>query len=283
MTAVLESHTTERAATGASWLAVLQLGWREGRRMVLSPVMLLIFGFFMLMGGVEVVAEGRNFSLPDRDTAYEFIFFVFALYAGLLFYIACHLVASSARRTKAEGQLAASPLSSRARSAGLCAGVVVGPGLVALIAMVLLALLGNDVVLSNGQGAASIVELLQLALTVVGGGLFAVMCATWLRFPGSLPLGLIVLIFGTGAVLSAADRDPVNTWPWLAPYVTAHSWLDDPWTLSGSQAWHAVYLIGLCALAACAVMLREREGRRRWLFISAGVLVATGVAGALQV
>lgn len=283
MTAVLESPATERAATVATWLAVLQLGWREGRRMVLSPVMLLIFGLFMLMGGVEVVAEGRNFSLPDRDAAYEFIFFVFALYAGLLFYIACHLVASSARRTKAEGQLSASPLSSRARSAGLCAGVVVGPGLVALLGMVALALLGNDVVLSIGLEPASIVELVQLALTVVGGGLFAVMCATWLRFPGSLPLGLIVLIFGTGVILSTADRDPVNTWPWLAPYVTSDSWIDEPWTLMGSQTWHAVYLIGLCALAACAVMLREREGRVRWLFISAGVLVATGAAGALQV
>ena len=283
MTAVLESHATEREATGATWLAVLQLGWREGRRMVLSPVMLLIFGFFMLMGGVEVVAEGRNFSLPDRDAAYEFIFFVFALYAGLLFYISCHLVASSARRSKADGQLAASPLSSRARGAGLCLGVVMGPGLVALVAMGTLALLGNNVAFSDGAEAVSIVELVQLAATVVGGGLFAVMCATWLRFPGSLPLGLVALIMGTGVVLGTADRSPLNTWPWFAPYVASPDWLDEPWTLMGSQAWHAAYLIGLCALAACAVMLREREGRRRWLFISAGVLVATGVAGALQV
>jgi hypothetical protein len=250
--------------------------------MVLSPVMLLLLGFFILMGGVEVVAEGRNFSLPDRKTAYEFLYFVFALYAGLLFYIACHLVASSARRTKAEGQLAASPLSNRARSAGLCVGVVVGPGLVAAVGMVALALLGNDVVLPNGHEAVSIPELVQLALTVVGGGLFAVMCATWLRFPGSLPLGLIALIFGTGAFLEA-DRDPVNTWPWFAPYVASNAWFDDVWTLVGSHAWHAVYLAGLCGLAFCAVMLREREGRGRWLGITAAVLVATGVAGALQV
>lgn len=285
MSAVLESHVTQRQMSGATWLAVLQLGLREGRRMVLSPVMLLILGFFMLMSGVETVVEA-NLSLPSRASAYDFIFFVFALYVGLLFYIACHLVTSSARRTKAEAQLAASPLSWRARSTGLCVGVVLGPGLVALVAMVSLALLGNDVVLTDGMAggdahAASIAELVQLGVTVIGGGLFAVMCATWLRFPGSLPIGFVVLVFGSLWVLDA-ERAPINTWPWFAPYIASPDWMDDAWTQMGSQSWHAVYLVGLCALAFCAVMLREREGRLRWLFISAGVLAATAAAGALQ-
>ena len=38
MTSVLESRPAQRQASGATWLAVLLLGWREGRRMVLSPV-----------------------------------------------------------------------------------------------------------------------------------------------------------------------------------------------------------------------------------------------------
>lgn len=280
MSSVLVSRTTEHQTSGATWLAVLELGWREGRRMVLSPVLLLILGFFMFMAGVETVVEA-SLSLPSRAAAYDFIFFVFALYAGLLFYIACHLVASSSRRTKAEAQLAASTLSSRARNAGLCIGVVLGPGLVGLVAMVALAVLGNDVVLGDGAQALSIAELVQVATTLVGGGLFAVMFATWLRFPGSLPLGLVVLIFGSLWVLDA-ERAPINTWPWFAPYIASPDWFDDEWTLMGSQAWHAVYLIGLCALAFCAVMLREREGRLRWLFISAGVLAATAAAGSLQ-
>lgn len=254
--------------------------------MVLSPVMLLILGFFMLMSGVETVVEA-NLALPSRSAAYDFIFFVFALYAGLLFYIACHLVTSSARRTKAEAQLAASPLSWRARSTGLCVGVVVGPGGVALVAMVALALLGNKVVLGDGgvigdeAQAASIAELVQLGVIVIGGGLFAVMCATWLRFPGSLPVGFVALVFGSLWMLDA-ERAPVNTWPWFAPYIAIPDWFDDEWTSMGSQSWHAVYLVGLCGLAFCAVMLREREGRLRWLFVSAGVLAATATAGALQ-
>lgn len=283
MSAVLESHVTERQMSNATLLAVLQLGWREGRRMVLSPVLLLVFGFMTLMGGVNAVSQITDLSLPSRGQAYDYIFWVFALYAGLLFYISCHLVASSARRSKAEGQLAASPLSSRGRCAGLCVGVVVGPGLVAALAMVTLALLGNDITRFYGnQTPGSVAELVQLALTVVGAGLFAVMCATWLRFPGSLPLGFVVLVFGT-ILMSDAERAPINTWPWFAPYIASPAWADDVWTLMGSQAWHAVYLAGLCGLAFCAVMLREREGRLRWMLISAGVLAATAVAGALQI
>jgi len=282
MSAVLESHVTERQASGATWLAILQLGLREGRRMVLSPVVLLVLGFMALMGGVNVAPQLTDPSLPSRSEAYDLIFFIFALYTGLIFYIACHLVASSARRTKAEGQLQASPLSSRARSAGLCVGVVIGPGLVAVVGMVTLALLGNDITWVYGsQQPVGIAELVQLALTVIGAGMFAVMCATWLRFPGSLPLGLVILVFGT-ILMSDAERAPINTWPWFAPYIASPDWIDDAWTLMGSQAWHAVYLAGLCALAFCAVMLREREGRARWLVISAGVVAVTAVAGAVQ-
>lgn len=280
MSAVLESHVAERQVSGATWMAVLQLGWREGRRMVLSPVLLLVFGFFMLMAGVEALAEA-TLSLPSRSSAYEFLFFVFALYAGLLFYISCHLVTSSARRSKAEGQLAASPLSPRTRAVGMCSGVLLGPGLLTLVATGALALLGNDVTLPYGKSAVSVAELTQMVLIVVGGGLFAVMVATWLRFPGSLPLGFVALVFGTVWMLSA-ERAPINTWPWFAPYLSSYEWSDSVWSLQGSHAWHAAYLVGLCGLAFCAVMLREREGRLRWLVISAGVLVATIAAGSLQ-
>lgn len=280
MSTALESQATERNASGATWLAVLQLGWREGRRMVLSPVLLLVVGFFTLMIGTETVVAA-SFSLPGRASTYDFIFFIFALYIGLLFYISSHLVSSSARRAKAEDQLASLPLSPRARAAGMCTGVVVGPGLVALLATGTLALLGNDVVLTDGKSPGSGAELIQMVLIVVGGGLFAVMVATWLRFPGSLPVGFVALVFGTAWMLNA-ERAPINTWPWFAPYLSSYEWSDSVWSLQGSHAWHAVYLAGLCALAFCAVMLREREGRLRWLFVSAGVLASTAAAGAMQ-
>lgn len=254
--------------------------------MIFSPVFGLVLALFLLMGGVESVAEA-TLSLPSARTLYDVITFFSALYLGLLVYISAHLVTSSARRTGAEPQLAASALSSRQRKAGLCLGVLMGPGLLAVVLMVAAGLLGNglEVVSLDGFGSEapmSTLLLLQLGLMLIGGGMFAVMWATWLRFPGSLPLGFVVLVFGTGFFLDA-DRSPINTWPWFAPYISVPQWFDDAWTQQGSHGWHAVYLVGLCALAFCATMLRDPEHRARWIGITSGVLVATAVAGALQV
>ena len=57
-------------------------------------------------------------SLPSARTLYDVITFFTALYLGLLVYISAHLVTSSARRTGADPQLAASALSSRQRQGG---------------------------------------------------------------------------------------------------------------------------------------------------------------------
>lgn len=285
MTAVATVAIADRTLTRSSWRAVVALGWREGRRILLSPVFGLVLGIIVLMGGVESFAEAK-LSLPSARTFYDIITFFTALYLGLLVYISAHLVTSSARRTGAEPQLAASALSARQRRAGLCLGVLLGPGLLAIVLMVTAGLLGNglEVVSLDGFGddpPMSALLLLQLGLMLVGGGMFAVMWATWLRFPGSLPLGFVVLVFGTGFLLDP-DRSPINSWPWFAPYISAPQWFDDGWTQQGSHGWHAVYLVGLCVLAFCATMLRDREHRTRWICITSGVLVATTVAGALQ-
>lgn len=286
MSAVIESHVVEEQTFGAMWRAVVVLGLREGRRILTSPVLLLVLALILLVGGLEGVASGNLLSFSAR-TVYDFIGFIVALYLGLIMYMAAHLVTSSARRTKADPQLSASTLTARQRSAGLCLGVIFGAGGLGLVLMTILGLLGNGLEVTSLDGFGSeppmgVVFLFQLGLTLIGGGLFGVMWATWLRFPGSLPLGLIVLVFGTVWVANP-DRSPVNTWPWFSPYISAPSWFDDAWTSAGSHHWHAAYLVGLCALAVCATMLRQREGRGRWIGISAAVVVATGVAGALQV
>jgi hypothetical protein len=286
MSVVLESHALDHAVTRSTWRAVVALGLREGRRMLLSPVLLLLLAFVVLMGGVETVAE-QALSMPTARGAYDAITFFTALYLGLLVYMAAHLVTSSARRAGAEPQLAASALSSRQRSVGLCLGVLFGPGGLALVLMTAAALLGNSLVATNADGFGpdeppmDVVFLVQLGLLLVGGGLFGVMWATWLRFPGSLPIGFLVLVFGT-VWLANPDRQPLYTWPWFGPYITVPSWFDEPWTAYGSHHWHTAYLVGLCALALCGTMLREPERRGRWLGISAAVAVATGVVGALQ-
>lgn len=285
MSAVMESRLGERQVAGVRWRAVVTLGLREARRMLMSPVILLVLVWAVLMGGVESIADGGP--LSSARSVYDFIGFIVALYLGLLVYMASHLVTSSARRTKAEPQLAAAALTERQRSAGLCLGVLFGPGVLGLVLMTIAALLGNGLEVTSLDGFGSeppmaTVFLVQLGLMLIGGGLFGVMWATWLRFPGSLPLGLVVLVFGT-IWFANPDRAPLDTWPWFGPYISAPNWFDDAWTSAGSHYWHAAYLVGLCALAVCATMLRQREGRGRWMAISAVVVVATGIAGALQV
>lgn len=246
--------------------------------MILSPV----FGVYLLLvllNGVGVAFDARF----DRASFYEGLTYFIALYLGLMTYMSAHLVTSSARRTGAQAQLDATAMGTRRRSGGLCIGVMFGPGLLAAFLVGVLALLGNGAEWPDGSAPMSSVELGQLALTVVGGGLFGVMWATWLRFPGSLPLGLVVLVVGTIALNSPA-REPLGTWPWFMPYITSPGFFDgELWPLLGSQAWHAAYLVGLCSLAVCATMLRTKEGRVPWLLVSAVVAALTVVAGFLQV
>jgi hypothetical protein len=243
--------------------SVVVLGWREARRMILSPVF-AVYAFLVLVNGVGVSFDASF----DRAAFYEGLTYFLALYLGLMTYMSAHLVTSSARRTGAEAQLDATAMGTRWRSGGLCIGVIFGPGLLAVFLVGVLALLGNGIVSASGSAPMSSVELGQLALTVVGGGLFGVMWATWLRFPGSLPLGLVVLVIGTVALNSPA-REPMGAWPWFMPYIASPGFFDgESWPLQGSQAWHAAYLVGLCALAVCATMLRHRGSG-----ISAGMTV----------
>jgi hypothetical protein len=286
----MTTETISHPAVGVTWswrsAPLLTLGRREAKRMLKSPVYIILAALVFLSAGLDSFGGGFPTKGPTAAAVYEGLLYFLALYAGLLTYIAVHLVASSSRRTHADRQLAASAMSPRARLGGLCLGVAFGPFAVALGAVAVMAWLGRFVAGTDESSFLSedafmpwsLVELSQVALTVAGAGLFAIMVATWLRFPGSLPIGFVALLFGTLFVL---DREGLVI-PWFAPYTTAPDWMDEPWALMGSQAWHAVYLVGLCALAVCGAMLRERDGRRRWLGISAGVFAATAVVGWLQ-
>jgi len=260
--------------------AVVVLGWREARRILTSPVFVVMALLLVATSGIASVDGGLAPRWPSGESWYVAISFFVLLYAGLLTYAAAHLVASSARRTHADRLHEATPLGARGRSGALCLGVLFGPAAVALGLTIVLAFLGADLVIVENEGALGGAELAQLPLLVLGAGLFGVMTATWLRFPGSLPLGLLTLVFGTAWLVGEQSGSTV---PWFAPYTSAESWLDTAWTYAGSHAWHAVYLLGLCGLACCATMLRERTGRRRWVLVTVVVLAATVVAGAAQV
>jgi len=270
--------STTKAATRSPLLVA---GLKEAKRMLRSPAYLLIFGFLILTGGVESIQDGVD-RLLDPAIFYEMVIYYSGLWIGLVTYLAAHLVTSSARRTGADQQLGSSPVDERGRGLAMCIGVVLGPFVVIVGLLVCAAILASNTDVSTPDGLApfSIVELTQLALSIVGGGIFGVVLATWLRFPGSLILGFIFLVFSTLMIIGSGDVSDVT--PWLAWTATAPSWIDSPWALTGSQTWHAAYLAGMCGLGVCAVAMKQREGRRPWLIASACALALTVAAALLQ-
>jgi hypothetical protein len=276
---VVDVHPREAVASSSAVGPLLALGLREARRIVLSPVYAAAFGLVFLATGIGSFTEG---ALPTAEHVYEFIGFSLVMLGGLLTYVAAHLVTSSARRTNADRQIESSPMSSRARGGALCLGVVLGPTAVAAVLLAVAAAIGSYATFPYGSERLAVVVLVQIALLIVGGGVFGVMTATWLRFPGSLLLGFLVLGFGTPQMYQP-NIGPVDTLPWFAPFVTGPGIGDDAWVGLGSQSWHAAYLAGLCGLAVCAVMLHRRVGRGPWLLVSAAVFAATVFFGWMQV
>ena len=258
---------------------LLALGIREARRMLLSPVYLVTFGFIAATTGLETATGGPAVRFPSVTDIYDLGIFLLTLYSGLLTYAVAHLVTSSSRRSGADSQLGALPTTERSRTIALCIGVLLGPGLVVSGFLIGLALLGNGIdSYAPGEPPIGAVGLAQIGLCVVGGGVFGVLMATWLRFPGSLPLGLVCLVMTVVWLAAAGDSIPILRW--LAPWVTFAQWVDESWTTMGSQSWHLLYLAGLCSLAICGALLHQRAGRGGWLGVTAVVLLGTAVAGA---
>ena len=103
--------------------------------MVLSPVLLLIFGFFILMAGVETVVEAETLAAESRPRAYGYIFFVFTLYAGpaLLHFVSPRRLVSTTDEGRGTGGVTLSH--PRARSAGCVLALCLGRACSPLIAI----------------------------------------------------------------------------------------------------------------------------------------------------
>ena len=127
----MTTETISQPAVGVTWSGrsapLLTLGRREAKRMLKSPVYIILAALVFLSAGLDSFGGGFPTKGPTAAAVYEGLLYFLALYAGLLTYIAVHLVASSSRRTHADRQLAASAMSPRARLGGLCLGVALGP------------------------------------------------------------------------------------------------------------------------------------------------------------
>ena len=262
---------------------LLPLARREAWRMLTSPALMLMVGYFVLIGGVGAVQDWRE--LLDRAALAEFAAYIGLLLLGPVTFICAHLVATSARRAGASAQLDASSMAGRHRDLALCLGVLIGPATLALGLALAGAWLASGVVVTLNPEAPGVMDwsasdVIQLPALVLGAGILGVVVARWLRFPGSLLVGFIGMCTLTLWMMAPA-LPAVRPWlSWFA-MISWFSDMDAALTPAASMAWHAAYLLAWSWVGVCAVALRHGDGRRAWflgLGIGVVVLVGTGIA-----
>lgn len=263
------------------------LSRKEAWRIVSSPATPILLSYLVFVMGVDLIVGGdQSEGMFRREAFADLLGYVALLLYGPITFVGAHLVTSSAGRSGSERMLAATPLGERRRDLALCLGVLVGPVLVALVVAATSAWLASGLPLvPNSDGDLpdqwSWIDIAQAPAIVLGAGILGIVVARWLRFPGSLLLGFVVMVIGTGWLTASEGVAAVRAW--FAPYVMIPWWSNaSDVVAAGSQVWHLAYLVGLSGLGVCAVALRQPHRRGRWLAASAVVLGLVVVAGVLQ-
>ena len=241
---------------------------REARRLIRHPVLWLVPVVVAVTSAADSASAGRN-----ADYWYGTIFTAVAFFGPIIVLFAANLVASGARRSRAEEMLSATPTSDTRRTWAMSLGIALpltGIGTVAAAAMAVISSL-NDIPAKDLMNAG---ELAQLPLVIAGAGLLGVLAARWLPFAGGV---LITFVLATmGGLVAFRHFDGGTWWMWWTTGMTFEGWTPPP----GRPWLHVAYLTGLCACAAIAAVYRSQ--RRRLVLVGGPVLAATVVLGWLQ-
>ncbi|MFI5913244.1 hypothetical protein [Dactylosporangium sp. NPDC051541] len=240
---------------------------RESYRLARHPVIWLIPVIVLTASALDGATNGRG-----PAYWYDTIFIALTFFGPIFTLFAANLVAGSARRSRAEEMLQATPASDPARTWAMALGIalpLLAAGLIGVGAMALLDTgydLPPDVALSPG-------ELAQLPLILPGAGLLGLLAARRLPFTGGV---LIMFVAATiGALVLFRRFDAGLWWMWWTTAQPPEGTAPPP----GRPWLHAAYLAGLCTCAAVAAVHRDR---RRLLLTGAPILAATLIVGWLQ-
>jgi hypothetical protein len=243
---------------------------REARRLARHPVPWLAPVVVFAATAVETPSNGRT-----AGYWYGTIFVAVTFFTPMIVLFAANLIASSARRGRAEEMLSATPTTDTRRTWAMTLGVALplaGTGAVAVGAMVLIDSV-NDIPPEDLLTAG---ELAQLPLILVGAGLLGVLGARWLPFTGG---ALITFVAATlGGVVVFGRFDSGIWWMWWTTGYTFEGVAPVP----GEPWLHVAYLFGLCVCAAVAAVYRHRTEWTRLVFVGGPVLAATLAVGWFQ-
>ena len=258
-------HRTPLVGAGRPvWVA---LGLTELRRLVLHPVFLGGPALLALLFVVDPPSGPRDGYVAVTGVA------IFLL--GPLSYFAANLLGSRDRRNGAEEWLSSLPARRPDRTA---AALLAGAGPMAVVTGLTLVLLMAYAATDALVRSPHVLEVASGPLGVLGGCLLGVMVARWAPFPGAALLVMIGLV--------ALHIELPEDWRLLGAYVefapwgaTAEDWVG---VIDGSRVWHAVYLAGLCAMAAIGALLVDVRRKAAVLVLGVVVTGATALAGWAQ-
>jgi hypothetical protein len=243
---------------------------REARRLARHPVLWLVPAVVIVTSALDKASGGRN-----ADYWYGTIFIAVTFFGPIFVLFSANLVASGARRGRAEEMLNATPTTDTRRTLAMALGIALplaGAGAIAVGAMAVI----ESVYTIPSKDLLTAGELAQLPFVLAGAGLLGVLAARWLPFAG----GVLVTFFPAtlGALVLFGRFDSGIWWMWWSTHTTFARRAPVP----GEPWLHAAYLAGLCACAVVAAVYRDRAQWPRLVLVGAPVVAATLALGWLQ-
>ena len=271
---------------------VWQLARIEGMRMLRHPIVLVGLA---LSAAFTIVLERNNvgggyFAVTGPG-----------MLPLLVSLVAANLAALRSRRSDTDELYASLPSPVRARTlAQLAALAWLAAGAAVFVGVFYAAFGGIDdgfVVTLGGETAVpSVAELAQGPLALATVAALGIALARWIPFLPAAPVvaaGLVVFSLPATTwnlqsgwvwflpLVNAAETPPGSSFP-CASSGEAMAWCGEPAFLTGSAAWHIVYLAGLGVAFAAAALLRDDRRPSTVALAGAGIAVAVA-AGVLQI
>ncbi|TCO59509.1 hypothetical protein [Actinocrispum wychmicini] len=245
---------------------------REARRLARHPALWLVPAVVIVTSAVDTASGGRT-----AGYWYGTIFIAVAFFGPMFVLFAANLVASSARRSRAEEMLNVTPTTDTRRTWAMSLGVALplaGAGAIGAGAMALI----DSVTTIPPKDLLTAAELAQIPPVLAGAGLLGVLTARWLPFAGGVLITFVVATLG-GIVLFGRFDSGI-WWMWWTTETTIGE--RAPAAVPGDPWLHVAYLAGLCACAAVAAVYRDRAQWPRLALVGGPVLAATLTLGWLQ-